>query len=165
MIGNTSHGQINTIIDQNNCTVIKRKHPILIRTTYLTIKNGEKYFYQQLLLNYPFCSENEIKGNYLTYRDHLIARSAKQYNIINQTENQQNSAYSLNMINAYEEMIADLIYTIPQVDIANLCNIQLLNLYKAPTCFSEFSPLFLPHDQYIVLNKLNSTLGPQSKRK
>ncbi|CAG8495886.1 25552_t:CDS:2, partial [Gigaspora rosea] len=144
--------------NQNNCTVIKRKHPILIRTTYLTIKNGEKYFYQQLLLNYAFCSENEIKSNYLTYQDHLIARSAEQYNIINQTENQHNSTYSLKMINAYEEMIADLIHTIPQVNIANLCNIQLLNLYKAPTHFSESSPLCLPHDQYIVLNKLNSTL-------
>ncbi|CAG8613717.1 46182_t:CDS:1 [Gigaspora margarita] len=69
------------------------------------------------------------------------------------------------MINAYEEMIADLIHSIPQVDIANLCNIQLLNLYKAPTCFSEFSLLFLLHNQYIVLNKLNSTLGLQSKQK
>ncbi|CAG8679436.1 1206_t:CDS:1 [Gigaspora rosea] len=92
-----------------------------------------------------------------------IAHSAKQYNIINQTKNQHNSTYSLKMINVYEEMIADLIHTIPQVDVANLCNIQLLNLYKAPTCFSKFSHLFLPHNQYIVLNKLNSTLGPQSK--
>ena len=53
--------------DDLNYYVIKRNFPLLIRYRYLKIQDGEKYFYQQLLLSIPCRSENELLGNYNSY--------------------------------------------------------------------------------------------------
>jgi hypothetical protein len=51
--------------------VIKRITPILTRIRHLSVEHGELFFYQQLLLSLPCHSEDELKGNYDTYRDIL----------------------------------------------------------------------------------------------
>ncbi|CAG8803139.1 22622_t:CDS:1, partial [Racocetra persica] len=101
---------------------------------------------------------NEIKQKYSTYREHFIICFNDQYQQIQQIKNYQHSTRSLQMINAYEKMIASLIHSIPQNDAANICNIQLLNLQKFPINIPKTAPITLPHDQYAILNKLNSTL-------
>ncbi|GES98086.1 DNA helicase Pif1, ATP-dependent [Rhizophagus clarus] len=53
--------------DKKNRIIIKRKKEILVRFQYLTIKNAEPFFYQQLLFNKSSRSENELKGNHSTY--------------------------------------------------------------------------------------------------
>ncbi|KAF0556968.1 ATP-dependent DNA helicase pif1-like [Gigaspora margarita] len=62
-------------------------------------------------------------------------------------------------------MIASLISSISQSKIANLYNIQLSNLQKFSTYIPTTALLNLPYDQYMVLSKLTSTLGPQNKHK
>jgi hypothetical protein len=61
------------------------------------------------------------------------------------------------MINTYEEMIASLIHTISQNEIANLYNTQLLNLQKFSINIPKTALFNLLHDQYMVLYKLIST--------
>ncbi|RIA97549.1 hypothetical protein C1645_813969 [Glomus cerebriforme] len=59
--------------------VIKRIIPILARICHLSIEYGELYFYQQLLLSLLCHSEDELKGNYNTYKDHFIARFPERF--------------------------------------------------------------------------------------
>ncbi|CAG8582690.1 15988_t:CDS:2 [Cetraspora pellucida] len=104
---------------------------------------------------------NEIKKDYSTYREHFMIHFANQYQLLQQIENRQHSICTLQMINAYQEMITSLTHSISQNEVADLCNIQLLNLQKFPINIPETAPFTLPHDQYIALNKLTSTLGSQ----
>jgi hypothetical protein len=57
-------------IDLRDRKIVKRQKPILLRYEHLCVKDGEKYFYQQLLLQKPWRSEEQIKGPYQTYREH-----------------------------------------------------------------------------------------------
>ncbi|CAG8804103.1 1728_t:CDS:1, partial [Gigaspora rosea] len=60
--------------DQLQNYVVKRTKEIIIRYRYLTIEDGELYFYQQLLLNYPARSEADYKTTPdQTYRDKFLS--------------------------------------------------------------------------------------------
>ncbi|CAG8587541.1 9238_t:CDS:1 [Cetraspora pellucida] len=62
-------------------------------------------------------------------------------------------------------MITSLIHSILQNKIANLCNIQLLNLQIFPINILTIAFYTLSHDQYMVLNKLALILGLQIAHK
>jgi len=58
--------------DQSNNIIVKRKSPIIPRFRYLKVQDGEMFFYQQLLCIVPCRSENELRGNFESYRDYYL---------------------------------------------------------------------------------------------
>src|SRR5947208_15745183 len=59
--------------------VVKRKTKIITRIRYLRLEHGELYFYQQLLLRLTCRSEEELKGNFATYRQHFLFKFPEVY--------------------------------------------------------------------------------------
>ena len=58
-------------IDLNGNYVIKRQKNILIRFHHTTVESGEEFFYQQLLLRFPFHDEAELLNSFNTYKEHF----------------------------------------------------------------------------------------------
>src|SRR3954447_908599 len=50
--------------------VVKWTTPKLVRFRYLTLQDGQLYFYQKLLLELPCRTEEDLLGNFNTYRAH-----------------------------------------------------------------------------------------------
>src|SRR3954465_10605745 len=63
----------NVYQDQLGNYIIKKTKPIIVRYRFLKVTDGELYFYQLLLKSIPTRSENELKGNFSTYRDRYIS--------------------------------------------------------------------------------------------
>ena len=59
--------------------VVKRKTPIFVRYRCLQPEHGEMYFYQMLLISVPARSEDDLRGEYNTYRDHYVAKNPVQF--------------------------------------------------------------------------------------
>jgi len=58
--------------DDLNNYVVRRNSPIIVRHRYLKLQDAELFFYQQLLLTVPCRSEEELLGNYSSYRERYL---------------------------------------------------------------------------------------------
>ena len=67
-----ANGRSQIYKDKLNNFIIKRTVPIVTRFRYLTIQDGESFFYQQLLLTLPCRNENDLFGGFSTYRAHFL---------------------------------------------------------------------------------------------
>src|SRR6266516_749511 len=66
-------------IDLNGRYVIKRQKDILVRFHHTSIESGEEFFYQQLLLRFPFRDETELLNNFATYKEHFQYKFPQEY--------------------------------------------------------------------------------------
>ncbi len=66
-------------IDLNGYYVVKRQKEILVRFHYTTVDSGEEFFYQQLLLRFPFYDEVELLNNFTTYKEHFQSIFPQEY--------------------------------------------------------------------------------------
>ncbi|RHZ66852.1 hypothetical protein Glove_304g8 [Diversispora epigaea] len=91
----------NTYIDKLANQVIKRNSPILTRIRYLTTEYGELYFYQQLLLSIPARSEDNLKEDYNTYRDHFLSKFPERFSETIEQNRRNHHLQTINMIEQF----------------------------------------------------------------
>src|SRR6266496_2968321 len=146
-------------IDYNNKYVVKRKKDILARFHHTSVETGEEFFYQQLLLRFPFRNEEELLNNFSTYREHFQSKFQQEYNEII-SDIKKESTIQFNMI---VENYNQLIYQITSDIDSNLQIIikkQLSSLINPLSYSTRFSSLITTDDQYFNYNILISSWGP-----
>ncbi|CAJ0908476.1 3669_t:CDS:2 [Entrophospora sp. SA101] len=130
--------------------VVKRTTKKLVRFHYLKFQDGEQYFYQQILKNLPCRSEEEILGNYATYKQHFLflypeIHNQLQQNTANYIRNQEqliNAKFSEimeNILNNLQDLLCD--------NISQLLQIQLNSLKISPMINPQNTIIDLPDDQ------------------
>ncbi|CAG8536774.1 15137_t:CDS:2 [Cetraspora pellucida] len=115
--------------------VIKCENKILTRYRFLRLEHGELYFYQQLLLKFPCRSEQEMLGEYQTYRDHFFSRFPELYrSMIAQTSNfiSNQSTYALDQYNSIIETIVSSLHPVLTNNIIDIIKMQLDSLKILP---------------------------------
>jgi DNA replication protein DnaC len=144
--------------------VIRRITPILTRIRYLSIEHGELYFYQQLLLSLPWRSEDELKGNYNTYRDHFIAKFPEKFEEALEQRHRSQHLQTMHMINQFNSLIEELFSSLQQIltdDIQKIIHMQI-NSIKLLTPSLSTTPIFeLPTSQYYCMQTIKNYLGPR----
>jgi hypothetical protein len=163
---NTSNN--NTHKDDFNYYVIKRNSPLITRYRYLKIQDGELYFYQQLLLSTPCRSEDELLGNYNSYREKYLSLHPTFQNIIQNSADTVTNQTRHSLQNQYNTIISRILEDLANnitPEIANILNKQLDTLKLTPTIFPQDAMLNLPSDQYILYNTVVSNLGPLHLKK
>jgi len=58
--------------DLDGRIIVKRKKPILTRTRFTNLNDGETFYYYQLLRAKSWRSEQELLGSFTYYRDHYF---------------------------------------------------------------------------------------------
>ncbi|CAJ0834083.1 930_t:CDS:2 [Entrophospora sp. SA101] len=145
--------------------VVKRTTKKLVRFHYLKFQDGEQYFYQQILKNLPCRSEEEILGNYATYKQHFLflypeIHNQLQQNTANYIRNQEqliNAKFSEimeNILNNLQDLLCD--------NISQLLQIQLNSLKISPMINPQNTIIDLPDDQLhkthnFLLQKFNES--------
>ncbi|CAJ0840813.1 6800_t:CDS:2 [Entrophospora sp. SA101] len=142
--------------------VVKRTTKKLVRFHYLKFQDGEQYFYQQILKNLPCRSEEEILGNYATYKQHFLflypeIHNQLQQNTANYIRNQEqliNAKFSEimeNILNNLQDLLCD--------NISQLLQIQLNSLKISPMINPQNTIIDLPDDQLHESNSGYKTLA------
>ncbi|CAJ0648043.1 5265_t:CDS:2 [Entrophospora sp. SA101] len=148
--------------------VVKRTTKKLVRFHYLKFQDGEQYFYQQILKNLPCRSEEEILGNYATYKQHFLflypeIHNQLQQNTANYIRNQEqliNAKFSEimeNILNNLQDLLCD--------NISQLLQIQLNSLKISPMINPQNTIIDLPDDQLHVFSIIKNLLGPLNDTK
>ncbi|CAG8799201.1 1985_t:CDS:2, partial [Gigaspora margarita] len=132
----------------------KKKNPYLyyFKPSWSTITNNENTVFP--LVQQQYNNSNNVENLY-----NLKNIVVPNYNFDTETHDKDFNYQHLMAINAYEEIIASLISSIPQSEIADLCNIQLLNLQKFSTYIPTTIPLNLPYDQYMGYYQLADNIN------
>jgi DNA replication protein DnaC len=146
--------------------VVKRKSKIITRIRYLRLEHGELYFYQQLLLRLKCRSEEELKGNFPTYRQHFLFKFPEVYQA-EQTlyrSNHQNRIDSFN--NQFTELIQlflENVIKITNLQFKQIIDKQLKQMKIIPPIIPSVAMLNLPDDQYKCVDRIIRTLGPSDR--
>jgi len=144
--------------------VVKRKTKIVTRVRHLRLVHGELYFYQQLLLRLRSRSEEELKGNYSTYREHFLHKFPEVYHdecVLYKKKYQEeidnfNSQF-VELTHAFLENLTNLTNT----QFKEIINNQLTKMKIIPPIVpSSYAMLNLPNDQYECIDRIIRTLGP-----
>ncbi|GBC07669.1 hypothetical protein RclHR1_07600008 [Rhizophagus clarus] len=154
--------------DNLNYYVIKRTFPLVVHYRHLKVKNGESFFYQQLLLTMPCRSENELLGSYTSYRERYLNLHPDFQNILQDSTNTlaNESRHSLqNQFNTIITHILDNLADKITPHIADILTKQLDVLKLVPPNFSQNAMLNLPEEKYILYNTIVSNLGLLQSRK
>ncbi|PKK66742.1 hypothetical protein RhiirC2_21588 [Rhizophagus irregularis] len=129
---------------------------ILVRFHYASIESGEEFFYQQLLLRFPFYNETELLNNFNTYKEHFQSKFPQEYQeLIAHIKRKSVIQYDMIVENYYQ-----IIHQITSNFNANLQDIinQQLALLINPTLYlSRYSLITSTDDQYFTYNILISS--------
>src|SRR6266542_1513890 len=88
------------------------KKQILVRFQYLTIKNAELFFYQQLLLKKLSRSEQDLIDNHSTYREAFQSFYPYEYSIITQDIIQSTKLKKSLYLDNYKNLINNILISV-----------------------------------------------------
>lgn len=154
-------------IDKLGNYVTKRTAPKLIRFHHLTLHNGELFFYQKLLLEFPFRSEEELLGNFSTYREHWISFHPEFDEILQQTIQDYMRSQQLKLDSQFNQILDTLINNLQPIipsSVSDLIDMQKSYLRINPPILPPCNALNLPDDQLKVLSIICNTLGPKHQK-
>jgi PIF1-like helicase/Helitron helicase-like domain at N-terminus len=146
--------------------VVKRKSRIITRIRYLRLTHGELYFYQQLLLRLKCRSEEELKGNFQTYRQHFLFKFPEVYEAeqILYKSNHQNRIDNFN--NQFIELIQSFLENVVKMtnlQFKQIIDKQLKQMKIIPPIIPSVAMLNLPDDQYKCVDRIIRTLGSRDR--
>jgi hypothetical protein len=148
--------------------VIARKSSILVRYRHMHISHGEPYFYQLLLHNHAWRSENELYGGYTTYRDHYFALHPDQRELMhNETATYlaQCEAQNFSQFQDLLDTFCMRLALTPVPAVHDVISRQMSALYKTPPIVPPNAMAELPPDQFTALNTLINKLGQSGRDK
>ena len=95
-------------IDLNDKYVVKRQKDILVRFHYTSVESGEEFFYQQLLLRFPFYDESELLNNFMTYKEYFQFKFPQEYEeLISDIKKESTIQYNT-IVNNYNRLIQQI---------------------------------------------------------
>src|SRR5688572_3212189 len=154
-------------IDKLGNYVVKRTVLRLVRFHNLTLHDGQLFFYQKLLLEIPCRSEEELLGNFSTYREHWLHCHPEFNESIQQVTQDYLRSQQLKLDSQFNQILDTLINNLQPVlpsSVSNLISIQLSFLRINPPILSQCSALNLPDDQLNALSTICNTLGPKHQK-
>ena len=157
----------NTYLDNLNNHVIERNISIITRIRYLTIEHGELYFYQQLLLTIPCRSENELKGNYDTYRDHFMERFSERFAELMQQNRRAQHLQTVNIMEQFNNLIEELLLSLQTIliqDIRKIIQTQVKSIKIMPPILPLNIMTGLPTSQYYCMQTIKNYMGPRDSQ-
>jgi hypothetical protein len=143
--------------------VVERSSPKLVRFRYLTLQDGQLYFYQKLLLELPCRSEDELLGNFETYRSHWLDRHPDLHDAFQQLTQEHLRTQQLKLDIQFNQIIETLLNNLQSVmptSVSDLVDIQLRSMRLNPPILPQISTLDLPEDQLHVISTIRNILGP-----
>jgi len=99
--------------DQLGYWVYKRKKPIIVRSAYRRLCDGESFFFIHLLYHYHWRSDEEILGGSATYRERLFALNPGLYNRVLRGQEEMAQAGHLALGREYLEMVQRVAEAVP----------------------------------------------------
>lgn len=163
-----ANGRSQIYKDKLNNFIIKRTVPIVTRFRYLTIQDGESFFYQQLLLTLPCRNENDLLGGFSTYRAHFLHLHPELQPSLHEHLSTTINHHHLTPNNHFDQVMTNLMEDLATIifpQIQHILRIQLNALKHLPPILPHSALLTLPEEQYNILNIITSNLGPLHKKK
>ncbi|CAB4375482.1 unnamed protein product [Rhizophagus irregularis] len=154
-------------VDKLGNYVIKRTVPILVRFRHLTLHHGQLFFYQKLLLEIPCKSEDELLGNFSTYREHWLFRHPEFNETLQQITQDYLRSQQLKLDSQFTQILDTLINNLQPVlpsSVSELISIQLNFLRINPPILPQSNILTLPEDQLNALSTISNILGPKNQK-
>jgi hypothetical protein len=154
-------------IDKLGNYVIKRTVPKLVRFRHLTLHDGQLFFYQKLLLEVPCRNEEELLGNFSTYREHWLSRHPEFNETLQQVTQDYLRSQQLKLDSQFSQILDTLIENLQSIlpsTVSDLISIQLNSLRINPPIYLPCNALNLPDDQLNVLSTIRNTLGPKHQK-
>lgn len=154
-------------IDRLGNYVIKRTVPKLVRFRYLKLHDGQLFFYQKLLLELPCRNEEELLGNFSTYREHWLFHHPEFNETLQQVTQDYLRSQQLKLDSQFTHILDTLINNLQPIlpsSVSELINIQLNSLRIDPPILPYCNVLNLPEDQLNALSTICNTLGPKNQK-
>src|SRR6266542_2227779 len=143
-------------IDLNGRYVIKRQKDILVRFHHISIESGEEFFYQQLLLRFSFHNEEELLGNFNTYKEHFQLKFPQEYQeLISDIKKKSTIQYNT-IVDNYNQLIQKITSNL-NIDLQITINQQLISLINTTPNITRYSSIISTNDQYFNYNILTSS--------
>ena len=139
----------------------------MVRFYYLKLQDGEIYFYQKLLLEIPCRSEEEILGNFQTYREHWLHQHPELHETIQQVTQEYLHSQQLKLNAQFNQVLDTLLNDLQSIlptSISEFISIQLQSLRINPPIYTQCNTLSLPDDQLNAISTIRNILGPKHKK-
>ena len=152
-------------IDLNNKYVVKRQKDILVRFHHTSVESEEEFFYQQLLLRFPFYNEAQLLGNFTTYKEHFQSKFSQEYQELT-THIKRKSIVQYNLIiENYHQLIQQIASIFNNMHLQDIVSQQLNSLINPTPYLQRYSLITSTDDQYFNYNILVSSWGPAHQGK
>jgi hypothetical protein len=116
--------------------IVKRITPKLVRFRYLTLNDGQLYFYQKLLLEIPCRNEKELLGPFQTYREYWLHRHPELSDAFQQITHEFLRSQQLKLDTQFVQILDTLLNNLQSIMptfISTLINLQLSSLRINPS--------------------------------
>ncbi|CAB5215339.1 unnamed protein product [Rhizophagus irregularis] len=137
-------------IDRLGNYVVKRTTPKLVRFRHLKLHDGQLFFYQKLLLEIPCRSDEELFGNFSTYREHWLFHHPEFNETLQQVTEDYLRSQQLKLDSQFTQILDTLINNLQPIlstSISEFISIQLNSLRINPSILPQCNILNLPEDQ------------------
>jgi hypothetical protein len=132
-------------------SVNRRSQPLVIRYQYMRVEDTERFFYQQLLLQIPVRSEDELLGGHLTYREHYRERFRDLYDVALDRAGHLSQVVIDNIQNAYEMVVVNVVSSIRDCfgneALTEHVRSQLSSLHRQARGIRRSDIIIMPEDQ------------------
>jgi hypothetical protein len=119
------------------------------------------------LLEIPCRSEEELLGNFSSYREHWLFHHPEFNETLQQITQDYIRSQQLKLDSQFTQILDTLIDNLQPIlpsSVSELISIQLNSLRINPPILPQCSALNLPEDQLNVLSTISNTLGPKHQR-
>jgi hypothetical protein len=129
-------------IDLQRWIIVKRQKPILLRYKHVRVQDAEHYYYRHLLLLRPWRSEEELKGNHISYREHHAALFPVEHEQASALAGQHSQFMRSFYLDEYQRIVQHLVQTTAR-PVQEVINDQLSALQRFPIAIPRYSDSFL----------------------
>jgi hypothetical protein len=154
-------------VDRLGNYVVKRTIPKLVRFRHLKLHDGQLFFYQKLLLEIPCRSEEELFGNFSTYREYWLFLHPEFNETLQQVTEDYLRSQQLKLDSQFTQILDTLINNLQPIlpsSVSELVSIQLNSLRINPPILPQCNILNLPVDQLNAVSTICNILGPKHKK-
>jgi hypothetical protein len=155
-------------VDDFGYFVTERSSPIIVRFRYLTLNDGEPYFYQQLLQNISCRNEQDLLDGCSSYREHFLKIHPQFQDILdtyNASTRQESTTYFQHQFHQFMNNLLEDAENMISPRVGDILRLQLDALKRLPPAIPQTAIFQLPEDQYKVFTAITENLGPLQKKK
>jgi len=153
--------------DLDGRIIVKRKKPILTRTRFTKLNDGETYYYYKLLQTGSWRSEEELLGPFTYYRDRYFSMFPNELQTIREETRSYISRLTTQLEHQFTSIVDSHLQSLQQeIHLTNIDIIQcqLNALKRLPHITPCIAGTNLPQDQYNAITVLTNMIGSRSNQ-